>query len=166
MVDVNSNVDDSNTENNPRRKTLGMIVLGSVVAIATLVALAPLWGLLLFSLAMSIEEEYQSISSPKGTYEIQIHYTSPFIYGPHGIIVRAKDGRKTLAKYETTLSNDGANLYEDNIQVDWHSDTLAYICIRGQEQEPAGIALELEMQHGQRPKPKAMFSTNPQGCTF
>ena len=146
------------------QKKIGMIVLGGVVAIAILIALTPLWGLLIFSFAMSVEEEFQIIPSPDGKHELHVHHTGAFGYGSHGIILRVKKGRKTLAKHNTHLSNDGKNLLESNIQAHWQNETLAYICLKGEEQDPAGISLKLEPQDGRFTKTQAVFADDPKGC--
>ena len=161
---ITQSTESVESEDRSPQKKIGMIVLGGVVAIAILIALTPLWGLLIFSFAMSVEEEFQIIRSPDSKHELHVHHTGAFGYGSHSIILRVKKGRKTLAKHNTHLSNDGKNLLESNIQAHWQNETLAYICLKGEEQDPAGISLKLEPQDGRFTKTQAVFADDPKGC--
>ncbi|NER00070.1 MAG: hypothetical protein F6K30_25795 [Cyanothece sp. SIO2G6] len=105
-------------------------VLLSIIAIALLVALISIGATIFFLVAFSVEEELRVVPSPDDCYQLQVNHTAAWIYGPHGIVIRVKQGRKTLGKYSTRLANDGANLSDDNAEVAWEGETQAHICLQ------------------------------------
>lgn len=143
-------------------KMLFVVMFG---AIATFQILTPLWQWITFARVMSAEELLYTVPSPDGTYSLHVHYTPAFGFGAHDIILRAKEQRKTLTKHHTTLGNDGMYLYESNVQIQWQSDTLAHICLQGEEQRPTGMILQLTPQEDGMPRTSATFTEAAEGCS-
>ena len=145
------------------KRPIGLVLLWSALAIAAFVALAPVWGFLVFSFALSTEDEFTTLPSPSGKHELRVHSLPAFGFGSHGIIVRVQEGRKTLAEYKTSLHNDGANLGDHNIQAHWQNDGLAHICLRGQEQNAEGIVVTLTPQD-RLSQTEVVFSASLEPC--
>ena len=165
MPDFHSQPEPSSPEPPPSQR--GKIVKGvliCVAAIALLAALVPIAALVLFWSAASKEEELRVVASPGDRYHLHVNYTPAWVYSPHDIILRVKQGRKTLATYSTPLANDGANLSEYNAQVQWDSETVAHICLKGEEQSPAGIRLNLEPIPGSRGDAEGIFTADQDSC--
>lgn len=150
----------------PDIRQVGLIILAIIGAIASLKILTSLWESLTFSIVMSTEEKLHTVPSPDGTHSLHVHYTPAFGFGPHDIILRAKEHRKTLTQHQTTLGNDGKRLYESNVQIHWQSDTLAHICLEGEEQRPTGMILQLIHREEGGAKMSATFSKDAEGCSL
>lgn len=135
-----------------------------IVAIALLVPLVPIVSMLYFWAAFSVEEKLRVVSSPGDRYQLHVNYTAAWIYGPHGIVLRVKQGNKTLETYSTSLANDGANLFDDNVLVIWSNEAIAHICLQGEEQDPAGIRLTLEPKKGWFGGAEATFVEHSDSC--
>lgn len=161
MTDLPSQSEPLSPAPSRRDKIIKGVFVG-IIAIALLTALVPIGAMVLFWTAMSAEEELRLVSSPGDRHQLQVNYTAAWIYSPHGIVLRVKQGNKTLATYATQLANDGANLGDRNAQVIWESDTVAHICLKGHEQAPAGIQMTIDPPR--EGGGGAIFTENPDSC--
>ena len=104
---------------------------------------------ILFTILFSCEDNplylFQTYKSPDGKFELKVFYTDPPIYGPHDICFKVLDLKTSIETdkdcYE--LNNDGANLSDANIQIDWVSNQTAQIILDGEQQEADTLILNM-----------------------
>ncbi len=73
--------------------------------------------------------------NPNKSFSIKIFYKDAIGFGPHMIKIYAKNYReKAVILLEDKIYNDGSNLQEANVSVNWMENS-ADIYIRGSEQE-------------------------------
>ena len=88
---------------------------------------------------------FQTYESPDGKFELSVFYTDPPIYGPHDICFKVYN-QHTKLKIEKDcyeLNNDGANLSDTNIQVEWLDSFTAQVILNGQQQEADTLILKM-----------------------
>ncbi|MDA0267301.1 MAG: hypothetical protein O2890_04945 [Cyanobacteria bacterium] len=124
-----------------------LLGLAGVLAVLTVGWLVPrllAWGVTRFYFDDPPVVLLESRPAPHSDRAIEVTSQAPWAYGSHGLTLTIYQGDRVLTRYQTTLRNDGANLSVHNVQIRWVDATHADVCLRGQEQDPAGLQVTLE----------------------
>ena len=115
---------------------------GKKIAITiSAIAVVLLAGLILFYnlLVGNVYFKFGKYDSPNDKYTIVVKCTDAFMFGPQDIKIKARKntfwGNFTGKEYVTFIGNDGKNLDENNIIINWKNDEQAEIILKGEEQE-------------------------------
>lgn len=94
-------------------------------------------------------KEHTSLMSNDSSYNLMIEVGNPVLpYGPHSVMITVLNTStsKVLITKKTNLSNDGARIESENIDVQWTDKNTAKICIRGDEQKDTLISIDVASQ--------------------
>jgi hypothetical protein len=114
-------------------------ILGFVVILVTILYVFLYQGEQQFS-------EFRSLQSPDKHHILTVNISNPSTpYGPHGIeVVLTKSAdRKVETSKQFHLSNDGANIQSHNIEIRWRDNDNGSICLKGAEQVPMQISVQV-----------------------
>ena len=130
-------MDTEQTINNVKGKTS----LGCLTGCLVLVFLTVGIPFIFFSYHLSFKEtELITSYSPDQKHVIEIlEKGSAVVFGPSDILVKYQE-----QSFDTTISNDGANITEENISITWTSDYTAVITLDGVEQNLQTIIFNSE----------------------
>lgn len=130
----------------PKRLILMLLtILGlGTLGLGAAVFLGP--GLLLLWVTWNAPAELlRREAIPHSDLTLEITYLGPAFhpYGSHSVDLTIKRGDAVLGHYGTRLKNDGAHLSDQNVEVRWPTPQQGTVCLRGAEQTPAGLAIDL-----------------------
>ena len=107
-------------------------------------------AMLLALLFLSCDEDqrylFNTFESPDKKFHLKVFYNDPPIFGPHRVCFKIlnKQNAQEVEKDCRTLNNDGANLTDANIQIQWLGHQVAQVILRGQQQQPDTLILKME----------------------
>lgn len=117
----------------PKQSTL-------IIWIIVIIALIPL-------IFPSSNSFYNSISNNKKNIII-VKKSNESLFSPCNITIISKKanilGIFNQSKYETSISNDGKNISNSNIEITWLDNNNAKIILYGEEQEPEEIKVNFD----------------------
>ena len=120
--------------------------------VATVIAAFALVMVVFFVFLHREEQPYvafESVASPDKRYILTTNLANPRSpYGPHSIEVvlnHSADGI-VITRKEFSLANDGANIYKENITIQWSDNDHGSVCLKGAEQNPSLIRINVTDQ--------------------
>ena len=83
--------------------------------------------------------------SPDGRYSLNVDVGNPPLpFGSHSVIITIKsESDEPILEGKFGLSNDGANIYSNNIEAHWIDIDSAEVCLKGDEQSDALVSIKV-----------------------
>jgi hypothetical protein len=121
-------------------KKSDIVIIISILLVLAIVILGPY-----FIISVNWEYTLLSQTDPSGNFEVLIKYSEPFIFSPHDIIIylKTKDMHFFNTVCRLSLYNDGKNLNENNVVLNWENTYLEVI-LKGEEQGDESVRISLD----------------------